>query len=97
MDSDEKRDFPRMSLNCSMEFVKQGTRKSKLATAVNISSTGILFDSEQKLKTGDVIEVTVPANMPVTTLKALVRINRVEALAKSKSFRIAGVIEEKLN
>lgn len=97
MDSDEKRDFPRMNLNCSMEFAKQGSKKIKMGTALNISSTGILFDSDQKLKKGDVIEVKVPANMPTATLKAVVRINRVETVAKPKGYRFAGVIEEKIN
>ena len=97
MASDEKRDFPRMNLNCSMEYIERGGKNKKLATALNISSTGILFESEHKLEAGDLIEVKVPANMPTSTLEAIVRINRVESGDSPAQFRIAGVIEQKLN
>ena len=97
VESDEKRDFPRMNLNCSMVYIVQGSRSSTKATALNISSTGILFESEQKLNAGDLIEVTVPDNLPVATLKAIVRVNRVETADEPDHYRIAGVIEQKLN
>ncbi len=97
MESDEKRDFPRMSINCSMEYIERGSKQSELATALNISSTGILFESDRLLATGDLIEVKVPANLPISTLKAIVRVARVETGDAVTGFRIAGIIEQKLD
>jgi len=96
MESSDKRDFPRMKLKCSMEIIEQGSKNKSLAKALNISSTGILFESEVKLIEGDLIEVKVPADMPTSTLKAIVRINRVEVSDSASGFRVAGIIEQKL-
>ncbi len=97
MDSDEKRNFPRMIINCAMDFTLVDADNNCSGQAVNISSTGILFSSEQKLNMGDCINVTVPSNMPVNVLRAIIRIVRVEPNRDGPGYFFGGEIEKKLD
>ena len=97
MDSDEKRDFPRMQINCELEFAIDGQNTLFNADAINLSATGILFETSQKLKVGERIRIKVPSNAPTSIFRAVVEIIRIEAGAQANQFKVAGHVVEKLD
>ncbi len=96
MDSDEKRDFHRLTIHCGLHFTKNGKGKTFKATAVNISSTGVLFECEEALKIGDQIQIEVPSDGPARKLRAQVKVIRVTPSTQG-GFSIGGEIIEKLD
>ena len=96
MDSDEKRDFPRMSIDCGVEYTVKESGEVFTGSAINLSSTGILFSTCHALQQGDLVTVKVPSDKPVTVLKAVIKVIRVTGGQESGELNVAGQIVEKL-
>ncbi|VAW81549.1 hypothetical protein MNBD_GAMMA12-2506 [hydrothermal vent metagenome] len=97
MDSDEKRDFPRMTIDCGVEYSLKETGELFQGSAINLSSTGILFSTGQNLSQGDLVTVKVPSDKPVSVLRAVVKVIRVTPGNESGALHIACEIVEKLD
>ncbi len=97
MDSDEKRDFPRMSIDCGVEYSLNDTGETFQGSAVNLSSTGILFSTNHTLSANDLVTIKVPSDKPVSVLRAVVKVLRVSAAgSETGDLNIACEIVEKL-
>lgn len=96
MDSDEKRDFPRMSISCGVEYTLKETGEVFQGSAINLSSSGILFSTQHTLQENDLVTVKVPSDKPVSVLRAVVKVLRVTSGQESGVLNIAGEIVEKL-
>ena len=96
MDSDEKRDFPRMQINCGLEFSIEGENTLFNADAVNLSATGILFQTTHPLKVGDRIRIKVPSDAPTSIFRALVEIIRIDQ-GEGSNINVAGHVVEAMN
>ncbi len=96
MDSDEKRDFPRMSIDCGVEYSLKETGELFQGSAINLSSTGILFSTAQNLSEDDLVTVKVPSDKPVSVLRAVVKVIRVSPGNDTGELHIACEIVEKL-
>jgi len=96
MDSDEKRDFPRMSISCGVEYTLKETGEIFQGSAINLSSSGILFSTRHALQENELVTVKVPSDKPVSVLRAIVKVLRVSPGPESGELNIAGEIVEKL-
>ena len=96
MDSDEKRDFPRMSIDCGVEYSLKKTGDTFQGSAINLSSTGILFSTDHKLTQDDLVTIKVPSDKPISVLRAVVKVLRVKPGNDDGELHIACEIVEKL-
>ncbi len=91
----EKRDFIRMSIECSVFYQVLDSSANKRATCVNLSAKGIKFRTDQALVVGSKIHVNVVPELKISpSLSAVMEILRVEPLINSRSYYIAGKLEE---
>lgn len=79
VDSSDKRDFRRMTLDCRVVFRIAGESQKHDGSLINLSATGLRLSTNVLLKEGDVIEVHVkPENDITPPLDALAEIVRVD-------------------
>jgi hypothetical protein len=72
----EKRDFQRMPIDCDLRFSVVGDIREHQGKVINLSSTGILFSSRQKLEPDNLLTVVLTApNTP--PMHATVKVERV--------------------
>lgn len=77
-DYDEKRDFIRMCMECPMTFTRYGG-SVHVATARDLSGSGLGFVTDQALTLGEVLAVQVtPQQAVVAPLQAEVEVVRVQ-------------------
>ena len=94
VDSSDQRDYRRMSIECKMSFRVGGSHTTYEAQARNISSTGILFTTEHRLKEGDSLVINVtPEQAVVEPLNARAEVIRVDRLSEG-GFEVACKIKE---
>ncbi len=96
MDSDEKRNFPRMTISCGLEYSFKGESEIFTGSAVNLSGNGILFETAHSVKPGAIIRIKVPSDKPTSIFRAYIKINRVNATAAGDGYRVAGEVIEKI-
>ena len=85
-----------MSIDCGVEYTLQDTGEVFRGSAINLSSSGILFSTDHALNQGDLVTVKVPSDKPVSVLRAVVKVLRVSASQQAGEMHIAGEIVEKL-
>ncbi len=79
VDSDDKRDFRRMNIDCPVNFRRERADGLYVGTVLNLSSGGILLNSHELLQLGDRLEVDIrPANNLTPSLHAIVEVVRVQ-------------------
>ncbi len=75
---DEKRSFYRMSVDCHVEFSRQGSPEKFKGDGKNLSANGVKFITDEKLNEGDELDVIVhPVIQTVTPLSAKAKVVRV--------------------
>ena len=75
---DEKRDFLRMPIDCSLVFNVVNDDRRHNAKVVNLSSKGILFTSRQRLEAGSLLNIVLTASHSDTPpMHATVEVARV--------------------
>lgn len=91
----EKRKFPRLTINADVTYTRLPSDKSQYAGfCKNLSHTGILFITGQKLSPGDSVVVTLDTKSSIfQPLKAKIEIVRTEPLLEDK-YAVAGKIVE---
>lgn len=98
-DYEEKRDFPRMRLNCAATFTEPGTGERFTQMVLNLSGGGMLFLSNKPYAPGAELEVQVDPGTGLTPpLRARISVLRVEARGDGREgYRVAAVIEQILS
>ena len=78
MNYDEKRDFLRMPIDCSLTFSAVGEEREFRGKVINMSQNGILFTSRQRLEVGKLLTmVLTSAGADTPPMHATVRVERV--------------------
>jgi len=94
LDYSEKRDFIRMVADSQMTYQEIGTTKSYQGYCINLSAAGILFETEQPLEPGTLIQINITPQLAVVKpLDATVNVVRASKNSDGK-FSIAGEIKE---
>ena len=96
IDYDEKRDFKRMPIDCSMRFSVVGDERDFQGKVINLSNKGILFTSRQKLEVGSLLTL-VPTSSHAGTppMHATVKVTRV--INNRVHYEVAGIIRRKFD
>ena len=75
---DEKRDFLRMPIDCSLSYTVAEDDRQYRGKVINLSSKGILFTSKQKLETGTTVNLLLtPSQTDTPPMHALAEVARV--------------------
>lgn len=91
---EEKRDHRRMRIDCRVLFkgVKEADRHE--ARGVDLSASGVLFETDQYLNEKDLLVLSVLPERPLLpTLDALVEVVRVDAITEGR-YRIGAKIRK---
>ncbi len=76
----ENRRYPRMAVDCAINFRKVDQDEPELGQARNISGNGMLFISEREISVGSLLEIQVkPGNPSIPALDAIVEVVRVNS------------------
>ena len=79
VDYSEKRDFQRMTVESSLEYHKDNDSEVHQGTVKNLSATGILFTTDDKLPLGIELSIKLtPINSITPPLSARVKVTRAD-------------------
>ena len=93
-DSPEKRNFLRMPIDCRLGFSVIGDERDFEGKVINLSSTGILFTSKQKLEVGNLLTMVLTASHTDTPpMHATVKVTRV--INNRVHYEVACIIRRK--
>jgi hypothetical protein len=93
LDYEEKRDFPRMRLNCTAQFTDLASGEAFEQMALNLSGGGVLFVADDPLPAGTRLRMRVePGGGPAGALEAVISVRRAEPRAQG-GYQVAAVIE----
>jgi PilZ domain len=90
----EKRDFQRMPIDCDFKYSVVGDIREHQGKVINLSGTGILFSSSQKLEPDNLLTVvlTAPGTLP---MHATVKVERV--VSNAVLYEVACTIRSKFD
>ena len=87
----EKRDFLRMPIDCNLSFSVVGDDREFQGKVINLSSTGILFTSKQKLEVDSLLTLVLTASQTNTPpMHATVKVTRI--ISNRVQYEIACII-----
>ena len=93
IDYSEKRDFPRMDMDCTLDYRVDGSDESHQGQMKNLSANGINFTCEHELAPGSQVFVTVtPTNNLTPPMSAEVTVARCDP-DDNDGFLVAGQID----
>ena len=96
MNYDEKRDYLRMPIDCSLKFSVVGDEREFKGKVINMSDKGILFSSRQKLEVGSLLSLVLFASQTNTPpMHATVKVER--ALNNLVNYEIACTFRRKFD
>ena len=76
----EKRDYLRMPIDCALSFSESGSDRQYQGKVINLSSKGILFNSEKGVDVGSrLVIVLTPSNSITPPMRARATVSRVDA------------------
>lgn len=94
VDYSEKRDFQRMTLDCSLDYQKYGEDRVYQGQVKNLSATGILFITKDSIPLGVNIQIKLtPVNTITPPMSADVKISRCDKHSDGE-YHVAGVITQ---
>ena len=90
----EKRDYQRMPIDCDFKYSVVGDIREHRGKVINLSGTGILFSSSQKLEPDNLLTVvlTAPGTPP---MHATVKVERV--VSNAVLYEVACTIRSKFD
>ncbi|MFK5891942.1 MAG: PilZ domain-containing protein [Pseudomonadota bacterium] len=56
---DEKRDFQRMTVECDVSYIVEGTTEKFSGKGTDLSATGVMFSASQDLALGTILEIHI--------------------------------------
>jgi hypothetical protein len=90
----EKRDFVRVSVECTVSVREAGSNQVETGTCTSLSGKGLMFLCDRQYPIGTMLEVSVvPQTAVVPPLDALVEVVRAEYNEEERKFAIAGVLK----
>lgn len=88
---ENKRDYFRMSMDCTLEFSQTGSSETYIGTCKNLSGQGVLFVTDQVVAVGAELAIKVASDRAtVAPLEVRIEVLRVEATEDNKGYSIAG-------
>jgi len=95
---DEKRDFVRITVDCSLTYRAPDADEVEYGQAKNLSGRGMMFIAGHDIPVDSELEVTISPEQPVTQpLHALVRVVRVAKQRRGDGFEVGAVIQSVLD
>lgn len=93
-DYEEKRSFPRMTLNCEATLSDPASGETFRTMVLNLSGGGALFNAEHDFRPGMLLDLRVDAGLPGRPpFEARIKVIRCEARDRG-GFQVASRIEE---
>ena len=90
---DEKRDFMRVPVVCELALETQPDGRRFSATGQNLSAGGVLFHTDEPLRTGDQLEMHIDSGQPLfPDLDATIEVVRVEPLGDAGQYAVGSAI-----
>lgn len=90
----EQRSFPRIAVDCQINYKMINEASFRQGTAKNISSKGVLFITNDEIEVGTMMEIKiVPGATSVPAHGAIIEVIRVNAVKSDNKFEIAGLIK----
>ena len=90
----EQRNFPRIDVECQINYKIVNESDFKTGIARNISSKGVLFVANETHEIGQMMEIRiVPGETSVPTHGAIIEVVRSNPLKSDNKFEIAGLIK----
>ncbi len=90
----DQRRFPRIDVECEINYRIVNESEFKTGIARNISSKGVLFVTNGKYEIGQLMEIKiVPGETSVPTHGAIIEIVRINPLKSDNKIEIAGLIK----
>jgi hypothetical protein len=86
----EKRDFLRMPIDCNLRFSVVGDDREFKGKVINLSSTGILFTSKQRLEVDSLLTLVLTASHDTPPMHATVKVARV--ISNRVQYEVACII-----
>jgi len=98
VDSADKRDFHRMSIDSDMTVKSMKTSEVFIARVKNLSATGLQFHTSHELTEGEELDVSIEPGKTGITLPfhAVVQIVHIEEVIPEKEYSIGCKIKEML-
>ena len=99
LDSNEKRDFPRMAMECPASFAVAGQNGNSGAIVKNLSGGGVLMWIEGEVEPGTLLDIEVtPVNAITPSMKARMKVLRCTPVDGAEGqFAVACMMEELLD
>jgi len=95
---DEKRDFIRITVDCSLTYKVPQADAVEYGQAKNLSGRGMMFIAPRAVEVDSELEVTISPDQPVTPpLHALVKVVRVAKQRRGDGFEVGAVIQSVLD
>jgi hypothetical protein len=90
---EEKRDFIRVDLNCEIHLQHAASGHRFIANSRNLSAGGVLFQTDESLVPGDLLEMHIEASQALfSVLDATIEVVRIEPHDEGGSHLVGGAI-----
>ena len=92
---EEKRNFPRMKMDCAMSFGTADELATSEGYCKNLSAQGVLFSAPKPIQVGSLIEINItPQPAMVQPFNAVVEVLRVSNPDGMNHYEIAACIKQ---
>ena len=92
---EEKRNFPRMRMDCALSYAPVGERGTAEGRCKNLSAQGVLFNTLKPIVIGALIDINItPQKAVVEPFNAVVEVIRVSNAGGVNDYEIAARIKE---
>ncbi len=93
----EKRDFPRMVVNCDAKLIQEGSGETYEAFVKDLSGSGLLIWVDRTVETGSILSIEIKPGSDITPpLSARIKVIRCQPMddAEAGRFSVACQIEK---
>ena len=91
---DEKRGFIRVPVDCEVTLERASDGRRFPATGKNLSASGVLFHTDERLEPGEQLDIRIEANQALySVLDATIEVVRVEAVGDGRSYAVGSSIK----
>ena len=92
---EEKRNFPRMRMDCALSYATVGERGTSEGRCKNLSSQGVLFNTLKPMQVGALVDINItPQRAVVAPFNAVVEVLRVSSAEGVNNYEIAARIKQ---
>ena len=92
---EEKRNFPRMRMDCALSYATAGERGTSEGRCKNLSAQGVLFNTLKPIQVGALVDINItPQRAVVAPFNAVVEVVRVSTAEGVNNYEIAARIKQ---